>query len=102
MAEIRTMYNVGDTVWWVHCSGRVFKGIIENIACCDYQGALYCEIHSPSFKVNPHPTVHYSFVFSSRKAAQEFAEYQKQNPDAVFPKCMGCHYAWRGEKNAAD
>ena len=24
--------------------------------------------------------------------SEEFAEYQKANPDDVFPKCMGCHY----------
>ena len=23
---------------------------------------------------------------------EEFAEYQKANPDDVLPMCMGCHY----------
>ena len=89
---IRTKIHVGDTVWWVHCSNKVYKGIVEEITCCDYQGALYCNISSPSFKINPHPTVHYSFVFLARERAKEFAEYQKQNPDGVFPVCMGCHF----------
>lgn len=98
MAEIKTQRNVGDTVWWVHCSNRVYKGTIEEIRCCDYQGALYCIIHSPSFKVNPYPSVHYSNVFPNRAEAEEFAEYQKANPDGVFPVCMGCHYnKWRAD-----
>lgn len=93
MSEIKTKLNVDNTVWWVHCDNRVYKGTIEGISCCDYQGSLYCHIHSPSFKRNPYPTVHYSTVFQSRDEAEEFAEYQKENPDDVFPRCMGCHYA---------
>ena len=93
MANIKTKLNVGDTVWWVHCSNKVYKGTIEGISCCDYQGALYCHICSPSFKPNPYPAVHYSFVFRSREEAGEFADYQKANPDNVFPVCMGCRYA---------
>ena len=92
MAEIRTKLNIGDVVWWVHCSGKVYKGVIEGITCCDYQGALYCHIHSPSFKLNSYPTVHYSNVFDSRLKAKDFSEYQKENPDDVLPMCMGCHY----------
>ena len=92
MAEIKTNLNVGDTVWWVHCSNRVYKGVIKDIHLCEYQGALYCNIHSPSFKINPYPVVHYSEVFGSREAAEDFAEYQKKNPDDVLPMCMGCHY----------
>lgn len=92
MADIKTKLNVGDTVWWVHCSNKIYKGTVEEISCCDYQGALYCQICSPSFRRNPYPTVHYSSVFKSRDEAQKFAKYQEENPDDVFPKCMGCHY----------
>lgn len=94
MAEIKTAFNIGDTVWWAHCTNRVYKGTIEDISCCDYQGALYCHLYSPTFKINPHPTVHYSSVFPTRKEAKEFAEYQKENQYDIYPKCMGCHYAW--------
>jgi len=92
MGFIKTKLNPGDCIWWVHCSGRVYKGTIEEITCCDYQGALYCQIVSPSFKINPTPIVHYSNVFDTRERALEFAEYQKKNPDDVLPMCMGCHY----------
>ena len=92
MADIKTKLNIGDTVWWVHCSNKIYKGTVEEISCCDHQGALYCQIYSPSFRRNPYPTVHYSNVFKSKDDAKEFAEYQKANPDDVFPKCMGCHY----------
>lgn len=98
MAEIKTKLNVGDTVRWVHCTNRVYNGTIEDIHCCEYQGALYCTLHSPSFKVNPYPVIHYSFVFPTLKAEKEFAEYQKENPDGVFPMCLGCHYAWNGRE----
>ena len=37
-------------------------------------------------------TLYYSSVFKSKDKAQEFAEYQKANPDDVVPMCMGCHY----------
>ena len=47
MADIKTKLNVGDTVWWVNCSNKVYKGTIKEIVCCDYQGALYCGIYSP-------------------------------------------------------
>ena len=38
------------------------------------------------------PILQNSSVFESREKAQKFAEYQEENPDDVFPKCMGCHY----------
>lgn len=90
--EIVTKINPGDTVWWVHCTNRVYKGTVQAITVCEPQGALYCEIHSPSFRRNPYPVVHYSEVFPSRSRAEEFAEYQAENPDHVLPMCMGCHY----------
>lgn len=90
--EIRTRIEPGETVWWVHCSNRVYKGTVQAITLCEGQGALYCHIYSPSFRINPYPTVHYSDVFPSREAAQMFAAYQKENPDSVFPRCMRCHY----------
>lgn len=92
MAQIKTKHNVGDNVWWVHCSCRVYEGTIVDISCCDYQGFLYCLISSPKFKANPFPNVHYSNVFKTKKEAQEYAKYQKRNPDGVFPMCMSCHY----------
>lgn len=92
MADIKTKLNVGDTIWWVDCFNKVYKGTIKEIVCCDYQGALYCGIYSPSCRQNTNPIVHYSFVFESREKAQKFAEYLEETPDEVFPKCMGCHY----------
>lgn len=92
MTFIKTNINIGDTVWWVHCSNKVYRGVVEEISCCEYQGALYCHIHSPSFKRNPYPSVHYSNVFPIREAAQAFADYQKENTDGVVPMCMRCHY----------
>jgi hypothetical protein len=92
MAHINTKHNVGDKVWWVHCSGRVYGGTIKDITCCDYQGFLYCLIESPTFKVNPFPVVHYSNVFKTKEEAKKYAKYQKRNPDDVVPMCMSCHY----------
>lgn len=100
MAELKTKLNVGDTVWWVHCSNKVYKGTIMEINLCEYQGALYCVLRSPSFKINTTPNVHYSNIFPTRETAEEFAEYQKENPDGVFPMCMGCHYAWNRRAGA--
>ena len=98
MSEIVTRIKPGDTVWWVHCTNKIYKGTVQSITLCEYQGALYCHIHSPSFRKNQYPTVHYSNVFTSRQAAEEFADYQRDNPDGVFPVCMGCHY--NAKKNA--
>ena len=92
MSEIVTKIKAGDTVWWVHCSNKVFKGTVQAITLCEYQGALYCELHSPSFRRNQFPVVHYSKVFLSRQSAEEYADYQKANPDMAFLVCMRCHY----------
>lgn len=99
--EIVAGHQPGDTVYWVHDNyysagsgkhARVIKGTIQSIDLCEYQGALYCNLYSPSFRRNPHPTIHYSHVFKTRDEAQDFAEYVDENPDKVFPMCMGCHY----------
>lgn len=92
MSEIITKIKPGDTVSWVHCSNKVYKGTVQSITLCEEQGALYCNIYSPSFRINHYPVVHYSNVFPSRQAAEEYADYQKVNPDGVFPVCMGCHF----------
>ena len=92
MSEIVTKSKQGDTVWWVNWKGRVIKGTVLAIQLCEESGALYCNIYSPSHRINQYPVVHYSEVFLSRGKAEEFAEYQKENPDNVFPRCMGCHY----------
>ena len=92
MSEIFTKIKAGDAGWWVHCSGKVFRGVVQAITLCEYQGALYCNIHSPSFRVNPFPVVHYSKVFLSKQEAKEYADYQKENPDDVLPVCMRCHF----------
>jgi hypothetical protein len=89
---IKSNIGVGDTVWWVHCSNKVYKGVVENIELCEGSGALFCIIHSPSFQLNHHPCVHYTNVYLTRIAAEDFAEYQKENPDDVVPMCMKCHY----------
>ena len=103
MTEIITQIKPNDTVWWVHdgftitgaggYKSRVYKGTIQAITLCEYQGALYCNIFSPSFRRNPYPVVHYSKVFRSRESANEFAEQVDKNNDAVLPMCYGCHYA---------
>lgn len=92
MAEIKTNINVNDVVYWVHCSGKVYKGKVQEISLCEYQGALYCHIYSPSFKRNPYPSVHYSNVFHNKDTAKEYAVSCQENSDNVFPMCMGCHY----------
>lgn len=101
MADIKTKISVGNTVWWVHCTGRVYKGVVEDIHICEYQGALYCLIHSPSFKRNQYPVVHYSNVFLDKERARGFAKYQIRNPDNVLPMCMGCHYNAYKEKGVS-
>ena len=100
MAEIVTRIKPGDTVWWVHCSNRVYKGTVQSIDLCEYQGALYCHIYSPSFRRNPHPVVHYSFVFPDRQGALGFAEYQEESGGDIIPMCMGCRYNFMTAKEA--
>lgn len=104
MTDISTHTRIGDTVWWVHCSGKVYKGCVQAMTICEEQGAIYCHIYSPSFRRNPYPTVHYSEVFLSREQANEFAEIMQENPDGVFPMCGGCHYSLkiRGITNEVD
>lgn len=49
MANIKTKLNVGDTVWWVHCSNKIYKGTVEEISCCDYQGGTVLPNLQPVF-----------------------------------------------------
>ena len=99
--EIVADLQPGDAVYFVHdncfkLSGKrtsVFKATIQSIDLCEYQGALYCNLYAPSFRRNPHPTVHYSFVFKTREEAKDLAEYMDANPNGVYPCCMGCHLA---------
>lgn len=89
MADIKTKLNVGDTVWWVNCSNKVYKGTIKEIVCCDYQGALYCGIYSPSYRRNTNPVVHYSSVFESREKAQNLQSIRKKTLTMCFPSVWG-------------
>lgn len=100
--EIATRKVPGDVVYWVHCSGRVYKGTVQAVTLCEEQGALYCHIFSPSFHRNPYPCVHYSFVFLDRDKAKDYAAYQTENPDGVTPRCMGCHYNEKEWRNGGD
>lgn len=96
MSDIITQIKPNDVVYWCHHSGKVYKGTVQAITLCEYQGALYCEIFSPSFRRNPYPTVHYSFVFPSRDEAIEFAEAQTGSHD--LPMCWGCKFALKGKE----
>ena len=74
MGDVKTKLNVGDTAWWVNCSNKVYEGTIKAVYY-DYQGALYYDIYSPSYRRNTNPVVPYSSVFESREEAKKFAEY---------------------------
>ena len=102
--EIKTFIKPNDTVYWVKerwtpKKGKrfvVYEAKVEEVSLCEYQGALYCTLNCPDFKINPHPNVHYSQVFTSKVQAEDFAEalktIHKDNP----PICYGCKYAWKG------
>ena len=91
MSEIRTNIKAGDTVWWVHCFWKVYKGVVQSIDLCEGQGALYCNIYSPSFQRNQYPTVHYTNVFLSRGEAEDFAEDEKKE-NSTLMRCDRCKY----------
>ena len=38
------------------------------------------------------PTIGTESAEELPQEAEEYAEYQRANPDAVFPVCMGCHF----------
>ena len=101
--EIATYIKPQDNVFWVkertYKGGKrfqVYKATVEEIHLCEYQGALYCTLYCPDFKINPYPTVHYSYVFKSRENAEDFAEQMKEISKNNMPMCYGCEYAWKG------
>lgn len=101
--EIKTNIKAGDKVWWVKKRYtkkgevfRVYEATVENIQLCEYQGALYCELYCPDFKLNPCPVVHYSFVFSTKEKAEDYREVMKNLSKESVPMCWGCKYAWQG------
>ena len=89
MYEIRTRINVGDTVYWIHCSNKVYKGIVQEMHMCEGQGAIYCSIHSPLFKLNQYPNVHYSNCYKEKARAIETANYLKQE-ETFMKRCDRC------------
>ena len=106
--EIKTGIKIGDPVFWVKDrytkSGKkrfmIYPATVKSIRLCEYQGALYCELDSPAFKLNPNPVVHYSFVFPTKEEAAEFRSAVRGSTS--YRKCWGCEYAWKGAKEGAD
>lgn len=106
--DIKTNIKPGDKVFWVKERLKlgqgttivknffVYEATVEEIHLCEYQGALYCTLHCPSFKINPYPTVHYSNVFTTREQANSFREVLKKAEGKNWPMCYGCQYAWHG------
>jgi len=103
--EIRTNTKIGDKVYWIkdkfNKDGTIrwmmYEATVENISLCEYQGALYCELHCPSHKVNPYPVVHYSYVFHTKEEAEAHRKEMKNlRRYKDFPMCDGCKYAWKG------
>lgn len=95
--EIKTNTKVGDTVYWVKeikARWRIYEATVEEITLCEYQGALYCTLYCPDFKINPYPVVHYSYVFHTRQEAEEHKQVLQKSDG--FPMCDGCKFAWRG------
>ena len=90
MSEIKTGLKVGDIVWWVHCTNKVYKGEIKELSFCEGQGAVYCHIYSPTFRINPYPAVHYTNCFSSKEEAKEAVKWLNDNERHGMIRCDRC------------
>ena len=88
---MRIKLQIDQVVYWVHCTNKVYKGTIKEYSFCENQGAVYLSIHSPSFRINPYPTVHYSHCFASKERALEFAEALKEEGSFV-KRCDRCEF----------
>lgn len=86
--------KVGDFVYWVHCSNRVYKGEVKRIDFCENQGAIYLILHSPTFKINPYPCVHYTHCFISKEEAHELARELKR-ADTTQMRCDRCKFEFK-------
>ena len=100
--EIETYIKPKDSVFWVNekptKNGNkfiVYSATVMEISLCEYQGALYCTLYCPDFKINPYPNVHYSHVFKSKENAEDFAKELKHISKDNYPMCYGCKYAWK-------
>lgn len=83
--------KIGDTVWWVHCSNKSYKGTVKEYSFCEGQGTVYLNIFSPSFQINPYPTVHYSHCFTTREQAEKFAAYL-ESKNTFCKRCDRCEF----------
>ena len=92
MIEIKTGLKAGDKVWWIHCSNRIYYGTIKEFAFCEGQGAVYCYIDSPTFKLNPYPTVHYTHCFSTKEEAKDVVKYLKEEEKHGMIRCDRCKF----------
>lgn len=91
---IKTNIKVGDTVFWVHCSNRVYKGIVTEFDFCEDQGAVYLLLFSKQFRINNTPVVHYSHCFLTRESAMECAEWLKEDHQ-IIKRCSRCEFEHR-------
>ena len=89
--NIMPKIQIGQVIWWVNHSNKVQKGTVEEYSFCEYQGAMYLVIHSPSNKINNYPCIHYSHCFTSKEMAIEFANYQ----DGLGNRCDRCKFEHR-------
>jgi hypothetical protein len=88
--------KIGDTVFWVHCSNKVYTGIVTEYDFCAYQGAVYLLLDSEDFPYNKTPIVHYSHCFHDKDEAEEFAE--SLSAEGTYAKrCDRCEYKHRRE-----
>lgn len=74
-------FKKGDIVYWVHCSYRIYRGEVLSVSLGNEGTQVFLELYSPDFKKNNNPSVFMGDVFSSKKKAQEFVKYCKDNLD---------------------
>lgn len=92
---VKMEHSVGKKVYWIAADNKVRVGTVMDVTLCGYQGALYLELHSPTFKINPHPCVHYSSCFGSREAANELARELKDAKGWGLKRCDTCEFEYR-------
>lgn len=88
-------HSIGKKVYWIASDNKVRVGTVLDVSLCEYQGALYLELNSPTFKKNPYPTVHYSNCFSTRDEADELARELRDTKGWGLKRCDRCEFEYR-------
>lgn len=89
MADIKTKLNIGDTVWWVNCSNKVYKGTIKKLRAATIRAhftAAFTAHLTDEIQIRPFTILLFS---SPEKGHKNLQSIRKKTLTMCFPSVWG-------------